>query len=46
MWEGGRRPEDDVRDPAARGRYEIGLDNKVETIHAGGPSIQYVEGCL
>ncbi|RFB04952.1 hypothetical protein [Parvularcula marina] len=34
-------------DPAARGiRYEIGDDGKVMAIHAGGPSIQYVEGCL
>lgn len=41
------RPAPDVADPAARGlRYEIGEDGKVETIHAGGPSIQYVEGCL
>ncbi|MGA9582431.1 MAG: hypothetical protein WBR13_10740 [Allosphingosinicella sp.] len=30
----------------ARGiRYEIGRDGKVESIHAGGPSLQYVEGC-
>jgi hypothetical protein len=47
IWEGSRRAERDVQDPAARGiRYEIGLDNQVETIHAGGPAIQYVEGCL
>ena len=25
--------------------YEIGTDGKVKQIHAGGPSIQYVEGC-
>lgn len=25
--------------------YEIGGDGKVMAIHAGGPSIQYVEGC-
>lgn len=32
---------------AARGlKYEIGLDGKVQTIAAGGPSISYVEGCL
>lgn len=37
----------DVRDPAARGiRYEIGADDRVTAIHAGGPAIQYVEGCL
>jgi len=41
------RPAQDVADPAARGiRYEIGEDGKVAMIHAGGPSIQYVEGCL
>jgi hypothetical protein len=26
--------------------YEIGNDGNVERVHAGGPSIQYVEGCL
>ena len=35
-----------VTAPAARGiRYEIGSDGKVMAIHAGGPAIQYVEGC-
>jgi hypothetical protein len=35
-----------VSDPAARGLvFEIGEDGKVAFIHAGGPSIQYVEGC-
>lgn len=35
-----------VMDSAARGlRFEIGQDGKVAFIHAGGPSIQYVEGC-
>lgn len=35
-----------VTDPAARGLvFEIGQDGKVAFIHAGGPSIQYVEGC-
>ena len=35
-----------VADPAARGLvFEIGGDGKVAFIHAGGPSIQYVEGC-
>ena len=34
-------------DPARRGvRYEIGLDGDVERIHAGGPSIEYAEGCV
>jgi hypothetical protein len=33
--------------PDARGVvYEIGRDDRVMHIHAGGPSIQYVEGCL
>ena len=32
--------------PNARGiRYEVGQDGTVEAILAGGPSIQYVEGC-
>ena len=32
--------------PNARGiRYEVGHDGTVEAILAGGPSIQYVEGC-
>ncbi|HEY1073028.1 hypothetical protein [Brevundimonas sp.] len=35
-----------VSDPAARGLvFEIGQDGKVAAIRAGGPSIQYVEGC-
>jgi hypothetical protein len=35
-----------VTDPAARGLvFEIGQDGKVAFIHAGGPSIQNVEGC-
>ncbi|WP_313005293.1 hypothetical protein [Brevundimonas sp.] len=35
-----------VTDPTARGLvYEIGQDGKVAFIHAGGPSIQNVEGC-
>ena len=33
--------------PNARGlQYEVGQDGRVSRIHAGGPSIQYVEGCL
>lgn len=33
--------------PDARGIvYEIGQDDRVMHIHAGGPSIEYVEGCL
>lgn len=35
-----------VEDENARGIvYEIGSDGTVMAIHAGGPSIQYVEGC-
>lgn len=35
-----------VQDPDARGiRYEVGTDGKVKAVHAGGPSIQLVEGC-
>ncbi len=35
-----------VTDPTARGLvFEIGDDGKVAFIHAGGPSIQNVEGC-
>lgn len=35
-----------VEDETARGIvYEIGSDGTVMAIHAGGPSIQYVEGC-
>ncbi len=26
--------------------YEVGNDGRVSRIHAGGPSIEYVEGCL
>ena len=34
-------------DPDPRGIvYEIGPDGRVSQIHAGGASIQYVEGCL
>lgn len=36
-----------TEDPAARGiRYETDLERRVETIHAGSSSIQYIEGCL
>ncbi|HEX2165808.1 MAG TPA: hypothetical protein VHG09_01100, partial [Longimicrobiales bacterium] len=31
----------------ARGiRYDVGSDGLVDLVHAGGPSIEYVEGCL
>ncbi|HEX5006406.1 MAG TPA: hypothetical protein VFV70_04795 [Hyphomonadaceae bacterium] len=45
-WKGGQRNEPYVQDDAARGIvYEIDGTGKVGAIHAGGPSIQYVEGC-
>ncbi|SFS46514.1 hypothetical protein [Brevundimonas viscosa] len=35
-----------VEDPDARGLvFEVGQDGAVKAIRAGGPSIQYVEGC-
>jgi hypothetical protein len=46
VWDGGPRTEPYVQDEAARGLvYEIDGTGKVGAIHAGGPSIQYVEGC-
>ena len=45
-WKGGPRAEPYVQDEAARGIvYEIDGTGKVGMIHAGGPAIQYVEGC-
>lgn len=44
---GGEAGQAYVQDAGARGiRYEVGEDGRVQLIHAGGPSIQYVEGCL
>ncbi len=35
-----------VQNPSARGiAYHIGTDGRAEHVAAGGPSIQYVEGC-
>jgi hypothetical protein len=46
VWTGGPRAEPYVQDEAARGIvYEIDGTGKVGAIHAGSPSIQYVEGC-
>jgi len=46
VWKGAARSEPYVQDPAARGFvYEVDGTGKVGAIHAGGPSIQYVEGC-
>lgn len=45
VWSG-EVPDGYVQDSAARGIvYEIGGDGTVQAIRAGGPSIQYVEGC-
>lgn len=45
-WQGGLRAEPYVQDEAARGiNYSVAESGKVEAVHAGGPSIQYVEGC-
>lgn len=47
VWTTGAGDEPYVRSPDARGiRYEIDQSGTVAAIHAGGPSIQYVEGCL
>ena len=46
VWDGGPRKEPYVEDEAARGLvYEVDGTGQVGAIHAGGPSIQYVEGC-
>jgi hypothetical protein len=45
-WSGGPRTEPYVQDESARGvNYSVGGSGKVEAVHVGGPSIQYVEGC-
>lgn len=48
IWtRGAPAPGEGTVDPAARGlRYEVASDGRVSAIHGGGPSIQYVEGCL
>jgi hypothetical protein len=47
VWTRGGPGSDGIASPDSRGiRYEIGTDGRVETIHVGGDSIQYVEGCL
>lgn len=48
VWTRGAPASADVltEDPAARGiRFVTGDDRRVQEIHAGGPAIQYVEGC-
>ncbi len=47
IWTTGAVGDNGTSDDNARGiRYVIGEDGMVQTIHAGGPAIQYVEGCL
>lgn len=47
VWTREDRGPDGFPGPEARGiRYEVASDGKVAIIHAGGPSIQLVEGCL
>lgn len=47
VWARGGPGADGIAGEGSRGiRYEIGSDGNVATIHAGGDSIQYVEGCL
>lgn len=47
VWSDKVRTNDDyVEDPAARGVvYEVGGEGRVKFVHAGGPSIQLIEGC-
>ena len=47
IWTRGGASGGEAAPPDSRGiRYEVGDNGKVAFIHAGGPSIQYVEGCL
>lgn len=47
VWSTGEITDNGTSDANARGiRYETNADGVIELIHAGGPSIQYVEGCL
>lgn len=47
VWSTGEITDNGTSDSNARGiRYETNADGVIELIHAGGPSIQYVEGCL
>lgn len=46
VWQSGNTSADYVQDPDARGiRYQVNPLGEIHMIHAGGPSIQYVEGC-
>ena len=45
-WSGSAPPADAPMPDSARGIvYEIGENGRVAMVHAGGPSIGYVEGC-
>lgn len=47
IWTKAAPGPDGMAGPEARGmRYEVGTTGRVDIIHAGGPSIQLVEGCL
>jgi hypothetical protein len=47
VWAKGGGPADQAVPPHSRGiQYVVDQTGKVATIHAGGPSILYVEGCL
>ena len=47
IWTRGGASGGEAAPPDSRGiRYEVGDNGKVAFIHPGGPSIQYVEGCL
>ncbi len=47
VWTREDRGPDGFAGPEARGiRYEVGATGRVDVIHAGGASIQLVEGCL
>jgi hypothetical protein len=47
VWTRAAPGPDGMAGPEARGiRYEVGATGRVDIIHAGGPSIQLVEGCL
>lgn len=46
VWVVGGGPADGIAPPGSRGiQYEVNLSGNVGAIHAGGPSILYVEGC-
>lgn len=47
IWDGDARPGPEGDSPNLRGiRFETDEQRNVTSIHAGGSSIQYVEGCL